>query len=72
MKPNPTTHNPDPKYLRRLLKKAGMTQGQAAKALGVTTRSMRCWLASPDAVTSREAPYIAQFALEALAAAPRG
>lgn len=68
LKPNPATYNPDPEYLRQLLERAGLTQAKAARALAVTPRSMRAWLADPETPTSRAAPYTAQFALEVLAA----
>jgi uncharacterized protein (DUF2267 family) len=68
-KPNPATYNPDPEYLRRLLDKAGLTQAAAARALRVTTRTMRAWLAPVEAASMREIPYTAQFTLEVLAEA---
>lgn len=67
MKPNATNHNPDPSYLRGLLDQAGLSQRQAALALGITDRSMRYYLSDQASATYRPAPYPVQFALECLA-----
>lgn len=45
MKPDASKHNPDPAYLRLLLKQAGVSQVEAARAIGVTERMMRYYLA---------------------------
>lgn len=68
MKPDPTTYNPDPAYLRRLLDKAGVSQRQAARLIGVDERTMRSYLSDAASVArSSRAPYSVQFALESLA-----
>lgn len=63
MKPNalhakPATAN----YLRSLVERAGVSQREAARRLGVNERTMRFWLAG-----EWQCPYTAQFALECLA-----
>lgn len=62
MQPNAETHNPDPAYLRSLLERAGLSQREAARRIGISERVMRYYLAG-----DREAPYPTQFALERLA-----
>lgn len=66
MKPDAAFHKPDPAYLRSLLEEAGLTQGAAARAVGVSARRMRYYL-SIDPRSHQPAPYAVQFALEALA-----
>lgn len=61
MKPNPQTYNPNPDYLRELIARAGVSQREAARRIGVTERAMRFWLTGRP-----EIPYTAQFALESL------
>jgi hypothetical protein len=68
MKPDSSTHNPDPRYLRGLLEKAGLTQRQAAQLLGISDRVMRYYLSDEASESYRAAPYPIQFALECLAA----
>ena len=68
MKPNASNHNPDPRYLRGLLEKAGLTQRQAAQLLGISDRVMRYYLSDEASESYRAAPYPIQFALECLAA----
>lgn len=67
MKPDVSSHNPDPRYLRGLLNKAGLSQRQAAQVLGISERMMRYYLAEESDPNRRAAPYLVQFALEALA-----
>jgi len=69
----PKHYNPDPTYLRELLEHAGLTQAEAALRLGISARTMRAYLASPERqdgqgnVTKRvECPYTVQYALEQL------
>lgn len=66
-KPNAARHNPSPLYLRRLIERAGLTQAQAAKAIGISARMMRYYLAEEGSDKHREAPYRVQYALEGLA-----
>lgn len=68
MKPEASRHNPDPRYLRGLLEKAGLTQRQAAQLLGISDRVMRYYLSAETSDSYRAAPYPVQFALECLAA----
>ena len=63
-KPNAENHNPTARYLRELVDRAGISQVEAAHRLGIDPRTMRRYLAADDA---REAPYVVQYALEALA-----
>lgn len=68
MKPDATLHNPDPAYLRGLLQAAGLTQTEAARRIGVSDRMMRIYLAPPGGAAKHiPAPYLVQYALEALA-----
>jgi DNA-binding transcriptional regulator YiaG len=63
MKPDISKHRPnDAAYVRKLLDKAGVSQREAARILGVTDRAMRFWCAGETI------PYTVQFALECLAA----
>ena len=68
MKPDASKHNPDPRYLRGLVDRSGVSQRKAAELLGITDRSMRYYLSDEDSPTFRPAPYPVQFALECLAA----
>lgn len=63
MTPDATKHNPSPEYLRALLDRAGLSQREAARRIGVSERMMRYYLA-PDSADYRPAPYVVQFALE--------
>lgn len=58
--------NPSPTYLRQLIAKAGLTQSQAAAAIGCSPRAMRSYL-STDPASHQDASYPVQFTLEALA-----
>lgn len=66
MKPNASKHNPDPAYLRELLARAGLSQREAARRLGISDRMMRHYV-SLDPASYTPAPYAIQYALEALA-----
>jgi predicted DNA-binding protein (UPF0251 family) len=66
-KPDATLHNPDAAYLRSLVKACDLTQAKAAKAIGISERTMRNYL-SQDPDTFRPAPYSVQYTLEQLAA----
>lgn len=65
MTPDSTKHNPSPDYLRALLARAGISQREAARRIGVSERMMRYYLA-PESADYRPAPYVVQFALESL------
>ena len=66
MKPDSTKHNPDPEYLRELVKKTGLSQRKVARIIGVNERLFRMYLANRSASTAYDAPYPVQFALECL------
>lgn len=66
-KPDSSRYNPDPEYLRSLIVRAGLTQAEAARRIGISERILRQYLADRDAITAVDAPYPVQFALEALA-----
>jgi transcriptional regulator with XRE-family HTH domain len=64
MKPSSEKHNPDPAYLRELIERAGLSQREAARRIGVSERMMRYYVSDdPDAP---RAPYPVQYALEEL------
>lgn len=69
MKPDAARHNPDPEYLRELLRRAGISQREAARLLGIGERAMRYHLSGDQRYP---APYTVQFCLEALAAEADG
>ncbi len=66
-RPDASLHSPDPRYLRGLLEKAGVSQRRAAQLLGISERVMRYYLADEASLSYRAAPYPVQFALECLA-----
>lgn len=70
VKPDASLHDPRPEYLRALLQRAGVSQREAARRLGISERVMRYYLADESA-DHRPAPYPVQFALEAMAENPR-
>lgn len=65
MKPSAAKHNPDPAYLRSVLDRAGLSQREAARLIGVSDRMMRYYL-SLDPEAWKPAPYVVQYALESL------
>lgn len=67
MKPDSKKHNPDPAYLRGLLKSTGMSTVEVAATLEVSSRAIRAYLSSEDSASYRVAPYLFQYALEQLA-----
>ena len=66
-KPDASTHNPSPHYLRGVLDQAGISQRDAALALGVSDRVLRYYMSDASSPTYRPAPYVVQFAIECLA-----
>lgn len=66
MKPDSNLHNPNAAYLRALISRTGLSQQAIARRIGVSPRRMRAYL---SANAGAPAPYLVQFALEALAAA---
>lgn len=63
---HPTAPPPiNPKFVRSLLARTALTQGRAARALGVAPRTMRSWVShSPKAW--RRPPMVALVALKIL------
>lgn len=59
-------YKPDPQYLKRLIDRAGETQESAARAIGISPRTLSRYLAADPAVY-RAPPYAVQYALEGLA-----
>ncbi len=66
--PDATKHNPDPEYLRELIARAGISQREAARRMGVDERLFRMYLASRTANSAQNCTYPVQFCLESLAA----
>jgi hypothetical protein len=66
MRPDANKHNSDPNYLRSLIKRAQLSQREAARRIGITERMMRYHL-SLNSRSYIPAPYSVQFALECLA-----
>ena len=64
VKPDATQHDPRPEYLRELIDKAGLSQREAARRIGISERVMRYYVADNS---DRLAPYPVQYALERLA-----
>lgn len=67
MIPDASKHDPSPEYLRALLDRAGVSQREAARKIGVSERVVRYYLAPTDSPGYRPAPYVVQYALEMLA-----
>lgn len=67
MKPDASTYNPNPDYLRELIEKTGLTQRATARMIGVDERMFRSYLANREARSAATAPYSVQFCLEVLA-----
>ena len=72
VRPDASHHNPDPRYLRGLLEKAGLSQRKAVDMIGITDRAMRYYLSDESSPTFRPAPYPVQFAMECLASCKDG
>lgn len=68
MKPDASNHNPDPRYLRGLIDKAGISQREAAQLIGMSWEGFRNYLRDESHRLYRVADYRVQFALECLAA----
>ena len=65
--PNATRYyDPEPEYLRDLIRRTGLSQNSTAQLIGVSGRSMRYYLSTTD--RSNPAPYPVQVAMEELAA----
>ena len=61
MKPDATRHDPRPEYIRALIERAGLSQREAARRIGMSERVMRYYCAG-----ERTPSYPVQFALESL------
>lgn len=68
MTPDAKTFNPDPAYLRGLIEKAGISQREAARRIGISDRLLRAYLTDPAKVSALTVTYPVQYCLEALAA----
>lgn len=66
MTPDARHHNPDPVYLRELMRRTGLSQREVAARLGMGARMLRYYLAEEG---KHRAPYAVQYCLEVLAAA---
>lgn len=64
MKPNSEKHTHDPAYLRELIERAGLSQREAARRIGVSERMMRYYVSGDP--NAPRAPYPVQYALENL------
>lgn len=63
--PDSARHNPDPDYIRTLVRWSGLTQDEVAARLGLDVRTLRRYQ-STNSKTICRAPYSVQFALEML------
>jgi transcriptional regulator with XRE-family HTH domain len=70
MIPDARKHNPDPLYLRELIERAGISQRECARRIGISDRIMRMHITTGGKPSP--APYPVQFALECLAEALDG
>ncbi|MDG9783866.1 hypothetical protein [Metapseudomonas otitidis] len=66
-KPDASYHNPDPRYLRGLIDKAGLSQREAAQLIGMSWTGFRNYLRDESHRLYRVADYRVQYALEMLA-----
>lgn len=64
-RPDAELHNPDPAYLRELIRQTGLSNTAVAERLGVTRRMLLHYL-TPGG--KYPAPYKVQYMLEQLAA----
>jgi hypothetical protein len=67
MTPDSSKHNPDPEYLRDLVKKSGLTQRECARRIGIYERLFRMYLADKETKSAQNCTYAVQFCLEVLA-----
>ena len=63
MIPDCKYHNPDPDYIRRLIRDAGMTQNKACAKIGISLRSLHDYI---NPKHPSKIPYSVQFCLEEL------
>ena len=67
MKPNSALYNPDPRYLRGLVNKSGISLRKTAAAIGMSWPGFRNYLRDESDPLYRPAPYTVQYAIECLA-----
>jgi transcriptional regulator with XRE-family HTH domain len=65
--PDASKHNPDPAYLRDLVKHSGLSQRECARRIGIGERLFRMYLAEEGVKNRQPCTYAVQFCLEALA-----
>jgi hypothetical protein len=65
MKPDASTYNPDPQYLRDLVLSIPMTRVKLAATLGIHERTLRLYMSG-----TRRFTYSTQFMLECLVLEP--
>ncbi len=63
LKPNPKKFNPDPDYMRSLIKQSEMTVEQCADAIGVSAGTLRAYTVRSSL---NKYQYLVQFAIECL------
>jgi len=63
MRPDPNKYNPDPAYLRKIIKRTGMTQTEIANNCMFSYRSLLDYLNDNH---PSKVPYSVQFCIEAL------
>ena len=63
-------HNPDPAYLRELIKRTGLSQKSVAERLAISPRMLRYYLAEAGTDKHCDAPYLVQFGIECLVKEP--
>jgi hypothetical protein len=67
MMPDASKHNPDPEYLRGLIKQASISIREAARRIGINERLLRMYLADRQSKSAQNCTYPVQFCLEMLA-----
>ena len=68
--PNKSFYNPDPDYIRALIEATGLSQRAVAEQIGVSERMIRYYVTRHrDDTKGQKVTYVAQYAIERLAAA---
>lgn len=60
-------HNPDPAHIKSIIAGKGLSNAQAARLIGVSTRTVDAWTSAND-VNHRKCSYAHQWALESIPA----
>lgn len=61
-------HNPDPAYIRELVKRTKLPVAQLSKRMGVTYEAIYSWMRDPETAKGASlCPYLAQYVLEVIA-----